>query len=99
MFSSSSSLSCHTSGVESNFDKVSSAFVTTQGVPYDFQSLMHYGPYSFTRNGRPTIEPRDPSVSLSSLGQRNGFSQRDLTHVNVLYCETGRFEEVGVRWV
>ena len=85
--------------MESNFDKVSSAFVTTQGVPYDFQSLMHYGPYSFTRNGRPTIEPRDPSVSLSSLGQRNGFSQRDLTHVNVLYCETGRFEEVGVRWV
>ena len=73
-------------GVESNFDVVSMAFATTQGIEYDFTSLMHYDAYAFTRNGHPTIEPLDSSISLNSLGQREGLSTRDLQHINTLYC-------------
>ena len=60
-------------GFESNFEKVSSAYATTQGVPYDYGSVMHYGAYSFSRNGQPTIEPVQSSgVDLDDLGQRDG---------------------------
>ncbi len=46
----------HTShaGVENNFNIVSRSFVTTQGVPYDISSVMHYGAFAFTRNGQHT---------------------------------------------
>lgn len=73
-------------GVESNFDVISSAFATTQGISYDFSSLMHYSAYAFSRNGRPTIVPLDSSLSLDSLGQREDFSDGDLQHVKTLYC-------------
>ena len=72
--------------MESNFDKTSTSFVTTQGVAYDYGSVMHYGAYDFSRNGQPTIVPQDSNIPLSGLGQRKGFSPSDITHVNVLYC-------------
>ena len=80
-------------GVESNFETTSTAFVTTQGVPYDIRSIMHYGAYAFSRNRQPTIVPVDSGISLSSLGQRNGFTAMDIQHVNTLYCgcKLGRF--------
>ena len=73
-------------GFENNFDITSTAFTTTQGVPYDLGSVMHYGARAFSRNRQPTIVPVDPSVSLNSLGQRNGLSDSDVQHVNSLYC-------------
>ncbi len=79
----------HFTGVENNFDIVSRSFVTTQGVPYDISSVMHYGAFAFTRNGRPTIQPVDSTVALNQLGQRSGFSTLDLQHVNTLYCNDG----------
>ena len=74
-------------GVESNFEKVSSSFATTQGVPYDYGSIMHYDAYAFSRNTLPTIQPLSSNIPLSALGQRNGFSASDIEHVNALYCE------------
>ena len=75
-------------GVESNFEVVSTAFATTQGIQYDFRSLMHYDAYAFTSNGQPTIEPLDSAnIPLDSLGQREGLSSGDLLHINTLYCE------------
>ena len=78
------------SGQENNFEITSSAFVTTQGIPYDLGSVMHYSAFAFSRNRQPTIEPVNPSVQLSSLGQRNGFSPSDIQHVNTLYCGGGK---------
>ena len=72
------------SGFERNFDIIHS--VNTQGVPYDYGSIMHYSANAFSTNEQPTIEPKDSSVPLSALGQRNGFSLQDLQHVNTLYC-------------
>lgn len=74
------------SGVEVNFNKLSTELVKTQGVTYDYNSVMHYSAYAFSRNGRPTIEPKDRSVRSSSLGQRAGLSNKDIQHANALYC-------------
>jgi astacin len=73
-------------GTENNFEITPDTFVTTQGIPYDLGSVMHYGAFAFSRNRQPTIEPVNPNVALNSLGQRNGFSSSDIDHVNTLYC-------------
>ena len=65
---------------------VSTAFATTQAIPYDFGSLMHYDAYAFSRNSRPTIQPVNSTVPLDSLGQREDLSTGDLQHVSTLYC-------------
>lgn len=72
-------------GTSGNFDKVSQSAATTQGITYDFRSIMHYDAYAFSSNGRPTIEPRNTGVKLSRIGQREGFTDLDLQHVNILY--------------
>ena len=72
-------------GTSGNFDKLSQGAATTQGLTYDLRSIMHYDAYAFSNNGRPTIEPRDTGVKLSSIGQREGFTDLDLQHVNILY--------------
>jgi hypothetical protein len=70
-------------GFNHNFDKVDSTFfdVFTTG-DYDFNSIMHYAPYSFSRNGNPTITRLDGSVDF---GQRNRMSPSDIEHINRLY--------------
>ena len=60
--------------------------MTTQGVPYDTRSIMHYGAFAFSRNREPTIEPVNTRISLNELGQRDGFTNSDIQHVNTLYC-------------
>jgi hypothetical protein len=50
--------------------------------PYDYGSIMHYPPYGFSRNGLPTLEPRQPGVVI---GQRNGLSAGDRSGIAALY--------------
>ena len=74
-------------GYEANFNPATPGSATTQGIPYDYDSIMHYNAYAFSRDSsQPTIEPKSQNISLNRLGQRRGFSQLDLHHVNVLYC-------------
>ena len=47
---------------------------------------MHYTSTAFSRNEDPTIEPKNPSIDLDRLGQREGFSINDVHHVRALYC-------------
>ncbi|XP_047468683.1 blastula protease 10-like [Penaeus chinensis] len=61
------------------------------GVPYDYSSVMHYGSYFFSQGGRPTILPRNP-FHQHLLGQRNGFSFRDIAVVNSVYGCIQRWE-------
>ena len=72
---------------QNQFERSSTSRTTTSGIPYDFSSIMHYSAYSFSRNGQPTIEPRDSSISLRSLGQRRELSSKDLQHVQAIYCQ------------
>ena len=77
-------------GVKSNFFKLSTNQVKTQGVHYDYGSIMHYSAYAFSRNGKPTIEATDKSISRRVMGQRSKLSTRDLQHIDALYCDVGK---------
>eukprot|EP00795_Rhopilema_esculentum_P007452 gene7452-13218_t len=72
------------SGVESNFQKNTKHEML---VNYDYDSVMHYGSYAFSANGKKTIVPiANPSAVI---GQRNGLSPKDITELNVLYdCQS-----------
>ena len=74
------------SGVRANFIKLTSNQVKTQGVNYDYGSIMHYSAYAFSRNGRPTIESKNPRISSEVMGQRVRLSSKDIEHVSALYC-------------
>lgn len=50
---------------------------------YDYRSIMHYGPYNFSRDGSPTIRPIAGSMEL--IGQRAAPSAGDLAAVESLY--------------
>lgn len=52
--------------------------------PYDYGSIMHYPKTAFSRNGRDTITPVDPSVEI---GQRMALSPGDIATVTLMYPE------------
>lgn len=67
------------SGKEHNFNKHVSDGVDIGA--YDCNSIMHYSPFSFSKNGMPTIT----STGCSSFGQRTGMSPGDIAAINKLY--------------
>ena len=52
---------------------------------YDHVSIMHYGTYTFSSNGKPTIETIPAGIAI---GQRTGLSTGDITAVRLLYGGT-----------
>ncbi|XP_061602943.1 astacin-like metalloendopeptidase [Cololabis saira] len=66
-------------GKEGNFDLKEG---DTQNLPYDFGSIMHYGTSFFSKDGSPTIVPKQEGVNL---GQRKRLSQLDTERLNKLY--------------
>jgi hypothetical protein len=47
----------------------------------------HYSATSFSKNGQPTIEAK--STTKDQMGQREGFSKKDIEKVNKMYkCTT-----------
>ncbi|KAI8442421.1 hypothetical protein MSG28_005935 [Choristoneura fumiferana] len=69
-------------GSENNFKKADAKRTNDFGVPYDYNSVMHYSEYAFSKNGRKTIEPKVGGVTL---GQREGLSRGDVKKVNAMY--------------
>ncbi|XP_028436143.1 high choriolytic enzyme 1 [Perca flavescens] len=67
-------------GFESNFVKVAT---NNLGTPYDFNSVMQYSKYSFSKNDLPTIIAKsDPNLEFGDATQ---MSVNDITRVNKLY--------------
>jgi hypothetical protein len=63
---------CSSAGYEHNFNKYNTSTITSFGVPYDYDSVMHYGPYAFSINGSETITPKVTQLSLYSSYQLVG---------------------------
>ena len=51
---------------------------------YDYDSIMHYSAYAFSKNGKPTLIPR---VTAVQIGQRTHLSAGDIASVNALYAD------------
>lgn len=49
---------------------------------YNYQSIMHYSAYAFSKNGEKTIEPLFENIQI---GQRDHLSELDIASVNKLY--------------
>uniref|UniRef100_UPI001ED8273C zinc metalloproteinase nas-36-like n=1 Tax=Scatophagus argus TaxID=75038 RepID=UPI001ED8273C len=64
---------------KSNFDQRDT---NNLNVPYDYSSVMHYGPKDFSKNTKDTITPLDPSAQI---GQRKHMSENDILKINKLY--------------
>lgn len=57
--------------------------------PYDYGSIMHYPRMAFSKNGLPTIEPLDSTVTI---GQRVAPSEADIRTLEDLYDEEPKTE-------
>lgn len=65
-----------------NFDKYNETYVTDFGIEYDYGSVLHYPAVSFSKNGLPTIVPKQEGVEI---GQRRGLSAKDIYKLNLMY--------------
>ncbi|VDP13043.1 unnamed protein product [Soboliphyme baturini] len=69
-------------GMRKNFEKYSKNILHTLGMPYDYQSIMHYHALAFSKNGKPTVIALQGSTKI---GQRYNLSEIDVAKVNKLY--------------
>nr|XP_061811088.1 hatching enzyme 1.2-like isoform X2 [Nerophis lumbriciformis] len=72
------------SGMEHNFRKIATL---NQGTPYDYNSVMQYHKYAFSKNNQPTMLPI-PNSNVS-FGNAREMSRNDIARLNTLYqcCE------------
>ncbi|XP_016977285.1 zinc metalloproteinase nas-13 [Drosophila rhopaloa] len=70
-------------GRENNFKKLLAIGVTSFGLDYDYDSIMHYGPFAFSKNGKPTIVPLKADAKI---GQATRLSPKDIETLNRMYC-------------
>ena len=63
----------------------SNYLATPQNLPYDYQSIMHFRPYAYSSNHKPTLQPLNNSIPESLLGISEKPTQLDYLHINLLY--------------
>ncbi|NXX74061.1 MEP1A protein, partial [Urocolius indicus] len=72
-------------GREHNFEKYDDTYITDLNTPYDYESVMHYQPFSFNKNESiPTITTKIPEFD-DIIGQRLDLSAIDLERLNRMY--------------
>ncbi|XP_066533953.1 meprin A, alpha (PABA peptide hydrolase), tandem duplicate 1 [Hoplias malabaricus] len=72
-------------GLQHNFNKYDDSFVTDMNTPYDYESVMHYRPFSFNKDPDiPTITTNIPEF-YNIIGQYLDFSEQDVVRLNKMY--------------
>ncbi|KAB0791522.1 hypothetical protein PPYR_03322 [Photinus pyralis] len=71
-------------GAQENFLKL--ARNVTFEFPYDFDSIMHYGQFTFSKNGNATMRAKGPTTKN---GRKDFFSETDLAKIRLVYNCTG----------
>lgn len=84
------SYTAFSSGREKNFNKYPASEVDFAGGMYDFDSLMHYGNYAFSKNRKATLVAlKNPKLQF---GRRLKLSKTDILQLNAMYdCKSKRF--------
>ena len=59
---------------------------TSQGLPYDFSSIMHFRHNAFSRDNKSTVFPRSHTIPKTFLGMSATGTDLDFLHLNILYC-------------
>ena len=60
---------------------------TPQGLPYDFNSIMHFRHNAFSSNSNnSTVVPHNRTIPLTVLGSSAAATNLDFLHINLLYC-------------
>uniref|UniRef100_A0A665UA95 Metalloendopeptidase n=1 Tax=Echeneis naucrates TaxID=173247 RepID=A0A665UA95_ECHNA len=79
------------SGMEHNFRKIATL---NQGTPYDYNSVMQYHKYAFSKNNQPTMLPI-PNANVS-FGNAKEMSRNDIARLNTLYgcCECCQYQRI-----
>nr|CAD7569344.1 unnamed protein product [Timema californicum] len=80
----------HVTGRESNFESRTTQESQFEGLPYDYDSVMHYRSIAFSKDKMSvTILPHD-NTAFWRMGQRKRYSYYDLAKLNRLYhCGPG----------
>lgn len=68
-----------------NFEKVDTSFWGDFGTTFDYESLMMYGPKTFSKNGSDTIVLKKNKNFRNIIGQRQKFSRGDQMRINNMY--------------
>jgi hypothetical protein len=80
--------------IKINYGNIHEDFIHNFGIPndidvvgkYDYESIMHYGSHTFSKNSLPTIEVLSPPAPPgTTIGQREGLSSGDISAINFIY--------------
>uniref|UniRef100_A0A915B5Y3 Metalloendopeptidase n=1 Tax=Parascaris univalens TaxID=6257 RepID=A0A915B5Y3_PARUN len=71
-------------GALDQFGKVDLSKTSYYGQPYDYRSILHYDSLAFSKNGFPTMLPKQKGFA-STIGNAKDFSEIDLAKINRMY--------------
>ena len=67
-------------------------------LPFDYESVMLYGPRTFGQNGKVSMESKVDGKKVIEMSEKKGLSQGDIDGINKLYMCPGRSASLLGKW-